>query len=208
MKKIIRICILITLIISCNVPDRNSSFPSYYEGTYVFSPLESMTIGVWLQPDSGFLLLRKADDDTLFRGVTGRWQLKEDVFQLNSGDAGRLVVKFSDEDLEVLNNEGEQIGRLPKFILKKLSDTPSGQLAFYTNAKLILKVDGSVQLQFCSSGSCWDVSNTKSELIASNPGSDVFNQIVGCVLAFETDGSNRLRIIEIMPQSPLINCLN
>lgn len=208
MKKIIWTVILVCLIISCNEPDTRKSFPAYYEGTYVFSPLESMTIGVWLQPDSGFLLLRKADDDTLFRGVTGRWRLKDDVFQLNSGDAGRLVVKFSDENLEVLNNEGEQIGRLPKFILKKLSVTPSEQLAFYTNAKLLLKADESVQLQFCNSGSYWNVSNTKSELVALNSGLDVFNQIVGCVLAFETDGSNRLRIIEIMPQSPLINCLN
>jgi hypothetical protein len=209
MKKMLGYILLFWFTAACDSTDNSKTFPAYYMGSYSFSSVESMAIGVWLLPDSTFLLLKKVDNDTLFHGVFGNWTRTDDIFHLNSGDAGRLVVKLIGNNLEVLNSEGGQIGREPKFILSEEVKSEKIKLIFSAEAKVIT-VDKLPKLRFCNSNKYWDISNERAELsgIFKDAGSTELNSEVIVELEAGLIESDQIHIIKVQRQSLWINCDN
>lgn len=121
--KLIYLCLITCILASCTNSDTNNLFQEgksvLYCGTYHFNEVESTTICTWLRPDSTFFLLKKKDQDSIYIGVFGKWKVNNQIFTLDSGNDGRLIVKTNASGLEVLNNEGGQINRDKKFILEK-----------------------------------------------------------------------------------------
>lgn len=121
--KLIYLCLITCILASCTNYDTNNLFQEgksvLYCGTYHFNEVESTTICTWLRPDSTFFLLKKKDQDSIYIGVFGKWKVNNQIFTLDSGNDGRLIVKTNASGLEVLNNEGCQINRDKKFILEK-----------------------------------------------------------------------------------------
>jgi len=210
MKKCLLTILMLCAVISCDNSKQQNLFPAYYSGTYVFSDVESMTLGVWLRADSTFLLLKKVDTDTLYRGVVGNWKQNEDVIQLVSVDAGRLLVKQSEDMLEILNNDGEQIMREPKFRLRRLSDIPSKKLSFLVHARLFTSDTLPVYIQACNSKQVWNVSNDLSNWEKEKSGLEIFSHTFDFVISIESTENdfNTVKIMDIRQPSTVVNCEN
>jgi hypothetical protein len=210
MKKMLGFIVLIWFTTACVNTDSGKTFPAFYAGTYSFSSVESMALGVWLLPDSTFLLLKKIDNDTLFHGVFGNWKCTDDIFQLNSGNAGLLVVKFMGNKLEVLNNEGGQIGREPKFILSQVEKNKTNAVTFSAAAKVITSEAMQPQLQFCNTIKYWNLTNDKVEIESLITGigvSESISEVIVLLKANDISG-NQIQVIGIQKQSARLNCDN
>ncbi|MFZ4464514.1 MAG: hypothetical protein ACOYN5_11750, partial [Bacteroidales bacterium] len=55
-----------------------------------------------------------------------------DLYILDAGNEGRLVFRYENQQLEILNNEGEPISRDSKFILSKTGKCPDPNQVFST----------------------------------------------------------------------------
>lgn len=209
MKKMLGYILLLWFTSACHNTDNSITFPTFYTGSYSFSNVESMALGVWLLPDSTFLLLKKVDNDTLFHGVFGNWTRKDDIFHLNSGNAGRLVVKLIGNTLEVLNSDGGQIGREPKFILSEGERSKKNKLIFSAVAKVI-NDDLPPKLQFCNSVKYWNVSNDKRDLALNYIDIDSSVMISEVIVELEVGEieSDQIHIIKVQRQTSWLNCDN
>jgi hypothetical protein len=105
---------------------------AYFEGTYRFSEFESMTIGTWFVADSSCMLLKRKDADKEFNASSGFVRKSGDLYILDAGNEGRLVFRYENQQLEILNNEGEPISRDSKFILSKIGKCPDPNQVFST----------------------------------------------------------------------------
>ncbi len=208
MKKSIGIFVVLCLCLSCINTPSQQSVPAYYSGTYVFSQFESMTLGVWLRADSSFIMVKKADNDSLFSGTAGKWNRKGDIIQLNSGNEGRLVAKYADGQLEVMNNEGEPISRESKFMLAKVSGILPDDLRFSAKAKLISVGENGLAFQFCNLDLPWKVSDEHAEIVHSMHKSTVSGDYFEWLIVIEPDNGsgNKVRIISISSQTAWDDC--
>lgn len=110
--------------------DQNLLNHAYFEGTYRFSDFESMTVGAWFLEDSVCLLFKKIDAEQEYKVTSGYYKMSKGLYVVDAGNEGRLVFRCDNLQLEVMNNEGEPIGRNAKFILSKNGESPDPKLIF------------------------------------------------------------------------------
>lgn len=94
-------------------------FPAIFQGEIAFSETESMRTAAILLPDSVSLILKSVNADSSWRGTFGKWTIQNNHVLLDAGNQGRLLLGSVKGGMEVLNNEGESIGRTDKFILAR-----------------------------------------------------------------------------------------
>lgn len=105
-------------------------FPVIFMGEIAFSETESMRTAAILLPDSVSLILKSIDADSSWRGTFGRWTIQDKHILLDAGNEGRLLLGLAKNGMEVLNNDGESIGRTDKFILQAQNPDKLGELVF------------------------------------------------------------------------------
>jgi hypothetical protein len=176
--------------------EQNGMTRAYYEGTYRFSEFESMTVGTWIVGDSACLLLKKKDADSEYNASSGFIRKLGELYVMDAGNEGRLVFKYKDHQIEVLNNEGEPISRDSKFLLSITGDYPDSKHLF--SAKVWFPESEPGFISFCQSGIRMKIQKSESDPILEV--SDKAFQVQLSVLQDDSIQSPKLQVKRIVQE--------